>query len=81
MPRARRARALLLLFEKFTRAYLFRIALEIMLLPILITGPDPLPPSYERFVGAKAVKLCSYSIHMHIFHIASYAPQKVSINF
>ena len=26
----------------------------------LVTGPDPLPLSYERFVGAKAVKLCSY---------------------
>ena len=30
---ALRARALLLLFEKFTRAYLFQIALEIMWLP------------------------------------------------
>ena len=29
-----RARALLLVFEKFTRAYLFQIALEIMRLPI-----------------------------------------------
>ena len=28
----------------------------------LVTGPDPLPLSYERFVGAKAVKLCSHSI-------------------
>ena len=32
---ALRARALLLVFEKFTRAYLFQIALEIMWLPIL----------------------------------------------
>ena len=31
-----RARAILLVFEKFTRAYLFQIALEIMWLPILI---------------------------------------------
>jgi len=30
------ARAILLVFEKFTRAYLFQIALEIMWLPILI---------------------------------------------
>ena len=33
---ALRARALLLVFEKFTLAYLFQIALEIMWLPILI---------------------------------------------
>ena len=33
---ALRARALLLVFEKFTRAYLFKIALEIMWLPIQI---------------------------------------------
>ena len=33
--RALRARALLLVFEKFTRAYLFQVALEIMWLPIL----------------------------------------------
>ena len=32
--RARRARVLLLVFEKFTRAYLFQIAPEIMRLPI-----------------------------------------------
>ena len=31
-----RARALLLVFEKFTSAYLFQIALEIMWLPIQI---------------------------------------------
>ena len=31
---ALRARALLLFFEKFTRAYLFQITLEIMWLPI-----------------------------------------------
>ena len=31
---ALRARAILLVFEKFTRAYLFQIALEIMWLPI-----------------------------------------------
>ena len=30
---ALRARALLLVFEKFTRAYLFQMALEIMWLP------------------------------------------------
>ena len=29
-----RARAILLVFEKFTRAYLFQIALKIKLLPI-----------------------------------------------
>ena len=34
--RALRARAILLVFEKFTRAYLFQIALEIMWLPIQI---------------------------------------------
>ena len=34
---ALRARALLLYFEKFTRAYLFQIALEVMWLPILIS--------------------------------------------
>ena len=34
---ALRARALLLVFEKFTRAYLFQIALEIMWLPTLIS--------------------------------------------
>ena len=28
----------------------------------LVTGADPLPLSYERFVGAKAVKLSSHSI-------------------
>ena len=33
---ALRARAILLAFEKFTRAYLFQIALEIMRLPIQI---------------------------------------------
>ena len=33
---ALRARAILLVFEKFTRAYLFQIALEIMWLPIKI---------------------------------------------
>ena len=33
-----RARAILLVFEKFTRAYLFEIALEIMWLPIQIFG-------------------------------------------
>ena len=33
---ALRARALLLVFETFTRAYLFQIALEIMWLPIQI---------------------------------------------
>ena len=33
---ALRARAILLVFEKFTRAYLFQIALEIMWLPIQI---------------------------------------------
>ena len=33
---ALRARALLLVFEKFTRAYLFQIALEIMWLPVQI---------------------------------------------
>ena len=33
---APRARAILLVFEKFTRAYLFQIALEIMWLPILL---------------------------------------------
>ena len=33
---ALRARALLLVFEKFTPAYLFQIALEIRWLPILI---------------------------------------------
>ena len=32
---ALRARALLLVFEKFTRAYLFQTALEIMWLPVL----------------------------------------------
>ena len=31
------ASALLLVFEKFTRAYLFQIALEIMRLPILMS--------------------------------------------
>ena len=31
---ALRARAIFLVFEKFTRAYLFQIALEIMWLPI-----------------------------------------------
>ena len=36
MALALRARAILLIFEKFTRAYLFQIALEIMWLPILI---------------------------------------------
>jgi len=35
--RALQARPILLVFEKFTRAYLFQIALEIMWLPILIT--------------------------------------------
>ena len=34
IARARRASAILLVFEKFTRAYLFQIALEIMWLPI-----------------------------------------------
>ena len=33
---ALRARALLLVFEKFTRTYLFPIALEIMWLPLQI---------------------------------------------
>ena len=33
---ALRARALLLVFEKFTRAYLFQMVLEIMWLPIQI---------------------------------------------
>ena len=33
---ALRARAISLVFEKFTRAYLFQITLEIMWLPILI---------------------------------------------
>ena len=33
---ALRARAILLVFEKFTRAYLFQIALEIIWLPIQI---------------------------------------------
>ena len=35
---ALRARALLLVFEKFTRAYLFQIAIEIMWLPIVIAS-------------------------------------------
>ena len=34
---ALRARAILLVFEKFTRAYLCQIALEIMWLPMQIT--------------------------------------------
>ena len=34
-PLALRGRALLLVFEKFTCAYLFQIALEIMWLPLL----------------------------------------------
>ena len=34
---ALRARAILLAFEKFTRAHLFQIALEIMRLPILMS--------------------------------------------
>ena len=38
MQFALRTRALLLVFEKFTSAYLFQIALEIMWLPILISS-------------------------------------------
>ena len=36
MALALRSQAILLVFEKITRAYLFQIALEIMWLPILI---------------------------------------------
>ena len=36
MALALRSQAILLVFEKFTRAYLFQIALEIMWLTILI---------------------------------------------
>ena len=41
---ALRARALLLVLEKFTRAYLYQIALEIMWLPIHIAFNRALVP-------------------------------------
>ena len=54
------ARALLLVFEKFIRAYLFQIALKIMWLPILISCfsfqslcPRETGSSFERFEFAR----------------------------
>ena len=46
------ARAILLVFEKFTRAYLFQIALEIMWLPIQIAR---FAPAYFIYVLFSAV--------------------------
>ena len=44
---------------------------------LYVTGPDPLPLSYKRFVGAKAVKLSSHSICtssiLHLVHPKHFA--------
>ena len=53
---ALRARAILLIFEKFTRAYLFQIALELMWLPmqIFLFSFTSQPPRRHRRFGNEA---------------------------
>ena len=46
---ALRVRAILLVFEKFTRAYLFQIALEIMRLPIQTAGYNNTTRNEDKF--------------------------------